>query len=80
MPESSPLVRVHINIELSAASLQAVVANSKKMAGPDKNGRYRVDTADALAALISTFLREKDFDAFARDVGNYRFNSGTAAL
>ena len=71
MPESSPLVRVHINIELSAASLQAVVANSKKMAGPDKNGRYRVDTADALAALISTFLREKGFDKFVRDVDNY---------
>jgi len=47
------------------------VANSKKMAGPDENGRYRVDTADALAALISTFLREKGFDKFVRDVDNY---------
>jgi len=71
MSENSPLVRVHVNIELSAASLQAVVANSKMKAGPDEKGRYRVDTADALAALISTFLREKDFDAFARDVANY---------
>jgi hypothetical protein len=71
MSESSPLVRVHVNIELSASSLQAVVANSKKMAGPDENGRYRVDTADALAALISTFLREKGFDKFVRDVDNY---------
>jgi hypothetical protein len=71
MSQSSPLVRVHVNIELSAASLEAVVANSKKMAGRDKNGRFRVDTADTLAALISTFLREKGFDAFARDVDNY---------
>ncbi len=71
MSESSPLIRVHVNIELSAASLQAVVANSKMKAGTDEKGRYRVDTADALAALISTFLREKDFDAFARDVDNY---------
>ena len=55
MSESSPLVKVHVNIELSAASLQAVVANSKMKAGPDEKGRYRVDTADALAALISTF-------------------------
>ncbi|MEE4114312.1 MAG: hypothetical protein V2I40_15940, partial [Desulfobacteraceae bacterium] len=62
---------VHVNIELPAASLQAVVANSKKMAGQDENGRYRVDTADTLAALISTFLRVKGFDEFARDVGNY---------
>ncbi|MDX2452881.1 MAG: hypothetical protein QNK21_09555 [Desulfosarcina sp.] len=60
-----------MNIELSAASLQTVVANSKMKAGTDDKGRYRVDTADALAALISTFLREKGFDAFARDVDNY---------
>ncbi|WP_372682434.1 hypothetical protein [Desulfosarcina sp.] len=71
MSESSPLVRVHVNIELSAASLQAVVANSKKMAEPDENGRFRVDTADALAALISTFLRKKGFEEFARNVDNY---------
>ena len=71
MSESNPLIRVHVNIELSAASLQAVVANSKMKAGTDEKGRYRVDTADALAALISTFLREKGFDAFARDVDNY---------
>lgn len=71
MSESSPLIRVHVNIELSAASLQAVVANSKMKAGTDEKGRYRVDTADALAALISTFLREKGFEAFVRDVDNY---------
>lgn len=71
MSENSPLVRVHVNIELSAASLQTVVANAKKKAGADEQGRYRVDTADALAALISKFLQEKDFDVFARDVENY---------
>jgi hypothetical protein len=71
MPESSPLVRVHVNIELPATSLQAVVANSKKKAGANQNGRHRMDTADALAALISKFLLEKDFDAFVRDVDHY---------
>ena len=71
MSEISPMVRVHVNIELSATALQAVVANSKRKAGLDENGRHRVDTADALATLISTFLREKGFDAFARDVSNY---------
>ena len=71
MSETIPLVRVHVNIELSATSLQAVVANSKKKAGTDDRGRYRVDTADVLAALISKFLQEKDFDTFARDVHNY---------
>jgi len=76
MSESSPLVRVHVNIELSATSLQATVANAKKRAGADEQGRYRVDTADALSALISNFLREKGFDEFARDINNY----GTDAL
>jgi hypothetical protein len=71
MPESNPSVRVHVNIEISAASLQAVVANTKRMAGADEKGRYRVDTADALAALITKFLREKDFDGYARDMDNY---------
>lgn len=71
MSESSPSVKVHVNIELSAASLQAVVAHSKKKAGKDENGRYRVDTADALADLISKFLRDKGFDEFARDMENY---------
>ena len=71
MPESSPMVRVHVNIELSAASLEAMVAQTKKKAGADEKGRYRVDTADALSALISKFLREKGFDEFARDEDNY---------
>ena len=71
MSESSPLVRVHVNIELSAVSLQAVVAHSKRKAGTDEHGRYRVDTADALAALISKFLQEKGFDEFAGDIENY---------
>lgn len=71
MSENSPLVRVHVNIELSAASLQAVVANTKKKAGTDEKGHYRVDTADALSELISRFLQEKDFDAFSKDENNY---------
>jgi len=68
MSESSPLVNVHVNIEISAASLQAVVANAKRMAGADGRVGHR---ADALAALISRFLQEKDFLAFARDMDNY---------
>ncbi|BBO66808.1 hypothetical protein DSCA_07380 [Desulfosarcina alkanivorans] len=71
MPENSPMVRVHVNIELSATSLQAVVANAKKKAGADERGRYRVDTADSLSDLISKFLLETGFDEFARNLDNY---------
>ncbi len=71
MPQESPTVKVHVNIELSASAIQAVVANVKKKTGPDDQGRYRVDTADALGDLISVFLREKNFDEFAKDEENY---------
>lgn len=71
MSENIPMVRVHVNIELSATSLQTVVANTKQKAGADPQGRYRVDTADALAALISRFLQEKGFDEFVRNLDNY---------
>lgn len=71
MSESSPSVRVHVNIELSAASLQSVVANAKQKAGANEQGRYRVDTADALSALISKFLENNRFDDFVRDLDNY---------
>jgi len=71
MSEKSASVRVHVNIEISAASLQAVVANTKEKAGADRRGRYQVDTADALSALVSRFLWERDFDTFARDPSNY---------
>lgn len=71
MPDNSPLVRVHVNIELSASALQAVVANAKKKTGSDERGHYRVDTADVLSGLISKFLQQNGFDAFARDTDNY---------
>lgn len=71
MSSSSPLVKVQVNIDLTPASLQAVVANAKQKAGAEHKGRYRVDTADALAALISRFLQEKGFEGYARDLSNY---------
>ena len=71
MSAESPLVRAHVNIELPASALQAVVANSKKKAAAAEWGRYPMDTADALSALISRFIQEKDFDAFAGDENNY---------
>ncbi len=70
MTDTSPMVRVHVNIELPASTLQAVVANTKKAAA-GQAGRYPMDTADTLAALISRFLRETKFEEFAGDASNY---------
>jgi hypothetical protein len=64
-------VRIHVNIEIDAAALQAVVQNAKQLAGRDAKGHYRVDTADKVAEMISRFLAEKDFTAYAEDVTHY---------
>jgi hypothetical protein len=66
-----PSVLVHVNVEIAAAALQAVVHNAKQVSGRDEKGHYRVDTADKVAELITRFLAAKDFTAFARDIDNY---------
>ena len=66
-------VRVHVNLQIQATALTAVVANAKKAAGPDPDGYYRVDTADALGELISVFLRQADFESYAENPENYRY-------
>ena len=71
MSDNSPLVRVHVNIEISAAALKAVVAQFKRSALPREEAAPPADTADMLAALISRFLQEKDFADFAADPENY---------
>lgn len=62
---------VHVNVEISAAALQAIVANAKRMAAKDADGICRVDTADQLSIMISRFLDEKDFDNYVLDFDNY---------
>lgn len=62
---------IHVNVEISAASLQAIVANAKRMASKDAQGICRIDTADQVSLMISRFLDEKDFDRYVLDVGNY---------
>jgi hypothetical protein len=69
---SEPTVRVHVNIEIKAAALQAVVQNAKQLVGRDAKGHYRVDTADKVGEMITRFLAEKDFTAFAKDLTNYQ--------
>ena len=71
MSDDSPMVNVHVNIDVPAACLQAVVSNWKKKSAQAGQGRQHFDTADALAALITRFLLEKNFEAYTRDEDNY---------
>jgi hypothetical protein len=65
-------VLVHVNIEIAAAALQAVVQNAKQVTGRDEKGHYRVDTADKVAEMITRFLAESDFTAYAKNIENYK--------
>jgi hypothetical protein len=72
MPDaSSDKITVHVNVQISADALQAIVANAKFLAAKDADGVYRVDTADQVSTMISRFLDEKDFDKFVLDLKNY---------
>ena len=72
MSEAQNTIVVRANVEMTTASLQAIVANAKEVSGPDEKGVYRVDTADQVSAMISRFLLENDFESFVKDIENYR--------
>ena len=72
MSEAQNTIVVRANVEMTTASLQAIVANAKQVSGPDEKGVYRVDTADQVSVMISRFLLENDFESFAKDIANYR--------
>ena len=71
MPNASNKLVVHVNVQVSADALQAIVANAKLLAAKNANGVYRVDTADQLGIMISRFLDEKNFDSYVLDLDNY---------
>jgi hypothetical protein len=71
MNESKELVTVRVNIDLTAASLQAIVENAKKIAGHDAKGIYRIDTAEWVNKMVSRFLMENDFEGYAKNIENY---------
>jgi len=72
MTESKNTITVHANVEMTTASLQAIVENAKKVAGCDEKGIYRVDTADKVSEMISRFLLENDFERYVENIANYR--------
>ena len=72
MRESNETIKVHVNVEITPASLQAIVKNAKEIAGRDEKGVYRVDTADKVSEMITKFLLENDFESFVLDINNFK--------
>jgi hypothetical protein len=71
MSDDVDTIEVRANVIMTTESLKAIVDNTKRCAQRDEKGRYQVDTADAVGKMISRFLLENDFEAFAKDESNY---------
>ena len=67
----SDTVVVNANVTITAAALQAIVANAKANAPRNEKGYYQVDTADMVSEMISRFLMENDFEGFVSNQDNY---------
>ena len=65
------MITVHVNIEITTASLQTIVENVKRIAGCDEKGVYRVDTANKVSEMISRFLYDNDFEGYVKNIENY---------
>ena len=70
-PSDNNALAVNVVIELTPASLQAIVENAKRLAGRNEKGHYKVDTADKVGEMVSRFLAENDFESFVNDPDNY---------
>ena len=70
MTDAKKTIAVRVNVEITPASLQAIVENAKKIAGTGDKGYYTVDTADKVGEMISRFLLENDFDGFVMNSEN----------
>ena len=71
MTEEKDTIEVRVNIKITITSLETIVENSKKLAGRNEKGHYRVDTAGKVSRMISRFLLENDFEGFVSDINNY---------
>jgi hypothetical protein len=71
MEDPRPTLVINTTVEVTARSLEVIVAHSKEIAGCDEKGRYHVDTADRVGEMITRFLFEKDFESYVEDIGNF---------
>lgn len=62
---------IHVNLEITATALQAIMAQAKNKLNPDTGGGPRMDTADYVGLVITRFLSVKDFETYALNSENY---------
>lgn len=69
--QESDLLNIHVNVHITPATIQAIVGHAKRMANQTPQGSFHIDTAEFVSAMISRFLKEKDFESYAQDANNY---------
>jgi hypothetical protein len=72
MPQSEDTIAVNVVVEMTTASLKAIVENAKRLSGKNDKGHYTVDTADKVGEMISRFLLENNFEGYVKTPENYR--------
>jgi len=72
MPQSEDTIDVNVVVEMTTASLKAIVENAKRLSGKNDKGHYTVDTADKVGEMISRFLLENNFEGYVTTPENYR--------
>lgn len=73
MGNATETVKVNVTITISGETLQTIVQTAKEIAGRNEKGHYRIDTADLLEDLLSTFIAQKGFEDYVADRWNYGF-------
>jgi len=65
-------ISINVTIDISPSAIQTIVENAKTIAGSDEKGVYRVDTAQKVNEIVSSFLSEYDFDQYVKNIDNYK--------
>jgi len=72
LPITDDKIFINVTLNISPLTLQTIVKNAKKIAGTDDKGIYRVDTAEKVNEMVSSFLEKYDFDEYVDNIDNYK--------
>lgn len=71
MVPSDETISINVTLDIAVSTLKTIVDNAKKLAGTDEKGIYRVDTAEKVNEMVSSFLKKFNFEEYVNDIDNY---------
>lgn len=71
MSQSEEMISINVTLNIAVSTLTTIVENTKKIAGTDEKGIYRVDTAEKVNEMVSSFLKKYHFEEYVNDIDNY---------